>query len=89
MSWEGYYQQLCKKGHYTTKSAEYQDEDKKCNICGEKLVWINIVDITNGSFEGNKRIDDYVELKEESRKVCEHCNSVLEVIYKIPKKKGN
>jgi hypothetical protein len=89
MSWEGYYQQLCKKGHYTSKSAEYQEEDEQCRICGEKIVWVNTVDTTNGSFddEGNQ-IDGYIELEEKERKVCEHCKSILEILYKIPKGKG-
>jgi hypothetical protein len=43
MSWEGDYQHLCKKGHYTSKSAEYQDADEKCINCGEKIVWVNIM----------------------------------------------
>ena len=88
MSWEGDYQQLCKNGHYTGKSAEYQEPDEKCSVCGEKIVWVNIVDTTNGSFddEGN-RIDGYIKLEEKERKVCDHCKTVLEVIYKIPKKK--
>jgi len=86
MSWEGYYQQLCKNGHYTAKSAEYQDEDKKCSICGEKIVWINIVDVTNGSFETDgTRIDGYVDLKIEKETKCKECGSTLEVTYKIPK----
>ena len=88
MSWEGDYQQLCKKGHYTSKSAEYQEEDTHCRICGEKIVWTNTIDTTNGSFddEGN-RIDGYVELKEKSRKTCKECGTVLEILYNIPKKK--
>jgi len=88
ISFEGYFQQLCKKGHYTSKSAEYQDEDEKCPSCGERIVWLNVVDVTNGSFDNEERIDGYVELKEKSRKVCEHCNTVLEITYKIPKGKG-
>jgi len=86
MSWEGFYQQLCKKGHYTTKSAEYQEEDEKCSICGQEIVWINTVNVTNGSFYNDERIDGYIELKEKSRKVCKHCNSILEIIYRVPKK---
>lgn len=88
MSWEGDYQQLCKKGHYTSKSAEYQDADEKCIVCGEQIVWFNIVDTTNGSYdnEGN-RIDGYIKLKVDKETKCKECGHTLEVTYKIPKKR--
>ena len=45
-----------------------------------------MVDVTNGSFEDEKRIDGFVELEVVSSKECEVCHTVLETIYKIPKK---
>jgi hypothetical protein len=87
MSWEGFYQQLCKKGHYTSQSAEYQDSDIKCSLCGEKIVWVNTVDTTNGSHEGNKRIDGYVDLKVDKNTKCKECGHTLELTYKIPGKR--
>lgn len=85
MSWEGYYQHLCEKGHYWEKAAVYQDEDEECSICKSKVVWTNTVNTTNGSFERSKRVDGYVKLKKKSQRVCSECQSVLEVIYCIPK----
>jgi len=87
MSWEGYFQHLCKKGHYWSKCAEYAEEDITCSICGEPVVWTNTVDVTNGSFEGKKRIDGYVDLKVEKATMCKECGHALEVTYKIPKTK--
>jgi hypothetical protein len=87
MSWEGYFQHICKKGHYWSKCAEYTDEDVTCSICGSPVVWTNIVDITNGSFEGKKRIDGYIELEVNKETKCKECGQTLEVIYKIPNTK--
>jgi hypothetical protein len=87
MSWEGYYQHLCEKGHYWSKCAEYTEEDITCSICGSHVVWTNTVDTTNGSFEGRKRIDGYIKLKVEKETKCKECGHTLEVTYKIPKKR--
>ncbi len=87
MSYEGYHQYLCKLGHYTEQDC-YMDDLKKCH-CGEPIVWWNSVDITNGSFEGKKRIDGYVKLKIFKQKKCSKCKSVLETQYKIPIDKGH
>lgn len=56
MSYEGYSQYICKKGHYFTRDA-YDDMDyddhgpylkyPKCPYCGEDVVWRNGVDQTN------------------------------------------
>jgi hypothetical protein len=100
MSFEGYFQQLCKKGHYTTVDCiGYEDEDDTCKICGEKIVWWNIVDVTNGSFEfivdvtdesrKQIRIDGYIELKEKSKDVCDKCGTCTNLLYHIPKKGGH
>lgn len=84
MSFEGYYQLLCKNGHTTSIDCYVHDDEMKCH-CGENFVWKNLVDVTNGSFdeEGN-RIDGYVELEVESQNICGCCDSVLETKYKIP-----
>ena len=89
MSWEGYMQCLCKKGHYWSAGCEQWDEqpeDAKCSICKEKVVWHNIVDETNGSHYKGKRIDGYIKLKLFKQRVCNKCGCILEQIYKIPKK---
>jgi len=99
MSFEGYYQCMCKNGHYWTEELQYsyaEDElkDCKCYKCNEEVYWWNLVDTTNGSFEVSDvtgkeyRIDGYIELTIKRQKVCEHCNSILEVIYNIPTKGG-
>jgi len=88
MSYEGYVQYLCKNGHHHELDCMC-DDLKKCLTCNEPIVWRNGVDITNGSFDiidGKEvRIDGYVELKIKSQRKCEHCNSILETIYEIPK----
>lgn len=90
MSFEGYYQVICEKGHYWTEDcwAYYHEGDIECGICSIKdcnagIAWTNLVDITNGSWdkEGN-RIDGYKEPILISEKKCKHCNSILERLYK-------
>jgi predicted nucleic-acid-binding Zn-ribbon protein len=67
--------------------------ESKCPTCGNKPVWENMVNVTNGSFDTNpktgkeERIDGYIELKIKKRTRCDKCNSTLETIYKIPKSK--
>ena len=94
MSWEGYYQCLCKKGHLQIDNAEYQDAPTICEFkdCKEKIVWVNQVDTTNGSYDTDKngkqrRIDGCVTLKINKKHTCDKCKSTLEVTYKIPKRK--
>ena len=96
MSYEGYDQFLCKKGHYWTKQLEINwdggNEIEKCPNCGEEAVWENGVNITNGSFEDGNRIDGSVELKIKSQTsgVCYTCGEkhICETTYEIPKSKG-
>lgn len=45
MSYEGYTQYLCAKGHYNVRDS-FDDEDH-CSFCGGKYVWHNAVDQTN------------------------------------------
>ena len=93
MSFQGFYQHLCKNGHYWTKDAVeamYDDETPICPKCGEKSVWKNCVDQTNGSYdEYDIRIDGYVELEIKSQRsgICGECGEkhICETIYKIPK----
>jgi hypothetical protein len=98
MSYEGYSQFICKKGHYFTKDCYEIDylklRDIQCPFCSNNPVWENMVDTTNGSFddEGN-RIDGYIDLetKNKTSGVCSRCGEehICEVTYKIPKKKKN
>ena len=97
MSYEGYTQVLCEKGHYTSYDA-YNDisgnKDWKCPVCKAKLAWYNLVDLTNGSFDDKgKRIDGLVILKiDKPAKLCKckDCGNehmITEPTFKIPKKK--
>jgi len=91
MSFEGYYQLLCKKGHYFEMDvyAIGDISDFNCPRCKQKIVWWNIVNTTNGSWdEMGNRIDGYVELKLKYQRVCKECGVVLEEIYEMPKTKG-
>jgi hypothetical protein len=83
MSYEGYVRRLCKNGHLHSFDC-YSDPDPEtweCPDCGEKCVWTNCIDQTNGSFdEDGTRIDGYVELKEteESKAAictCKECGN--------------
>ena len=87
MSYEGYVQYLCEKGHYSSEDC-YMEELQKCPICGKKIVWRNGVDVTNGSFDthNGERIDGYVELEIKSQRKCKECGSILETQYHIPKR---
>jgi len=91
MSYEGYTQYLCAKGHYFTKNA-YDYSDVVCDICSNGAVWWNQVDETNGSWdEDGNRIDGYVELKEKQDYVhpCPTCGQVksYSTTYVLPSKK--
>ena len=90
MSYEGYEQKICKNGHYWTEDAiefMWDDEVRECYKCGEKPIWENSVNLTNGSFddEGN-RIDGFIELKvkKETSGICSECGEkhICERFYK-------
>ena len=78
MSFEGYYQLICKNGHAYNAELYSSEEETPCPDCNEECIWWNLVDTTNDS--GNP-----VRLKLKSQKSCDKCNSILEVIYEIPK----
>lgn len=96
MSYEGYEQGLCAKGHYHHWDCN-DVAPKKClhKGCKEKIVWWNAVDLTNGSYDlkGKTRIDNFVRLKTKHQKICKckECGNVhnIETTYYIPKKKGH
>lgn len=87
MSYEGYSQFLCKRGHAWDEDCNQASPESKCPTCGEPFIWENMVDQTNGSYEGDKRIDGYVELKVATIKSCAECGKPQEVTYKIPRAK--
>ena len=79
MSYEGYYQIICKQGHYHTCDCyDYPDftselsgqEPWKCGICGASAAWYNSVDVTNGSYCGGWENGDCVEGFCDNRDFC-------------------
>lgn len=84
MSFEGYYQYLCANGHLWTEDVYVGSECPRCVICGSLPAWINLVNTTNGSYDGDERIDGYIEPEIEDEERCEECGSTLEIRYKIP-----
>ena len=74
MSFEGYYQVLCKRGHASVRGLyDFDEADWFCSrpiegdVCGEKQVWWNLVDETNAR-------ENYVELEEITPRVTKTCN---------------
>lgn len=89
MSFEGYYQVLCKNGHYWEDAYCYHvhspgeepcpacdPEEWRCDDCGAKRAWINTVDDTN--------CDDYGKVELTVVGQDEHGD-----IYKIPDREAN
>ena len=100
MSYEGYTQLICKKGH-TWMVDCMMDDEKPCH-CGAPIAWSNMVDQTNGCepWKGdpgrmprhdiiNDCICGHIDLEQKSLKSCDKCGSTLSVTYKIPKKGGH
>lgn len=96
MSFEGYYQILCGNGHLSDDDVyDYRQEEGhwKCPACGEREAWRNLVDVTNGSYYENERVDGFVELEVDHEPVYHTCDMghqhlVSPVTYKIPSKPG-
>lgn len=92
MSFEGYYQILCKNGHYDTVDCYmFENLEWECEICKEKVDWLNQVDLTNGSWDDKgRRIDGYVELQvkyqphECTCSVCGNKHEVGPITYFVP-----
>jgi hypothetical protein len=82
MSFEGYYQMLCVKGH--AKHLDCHEEKPEWCECGALMVWENLVDVTNGSYDDGLRIDGYVELEVEEESFCTCCGHLKVRTYKIP-----
>jgi hypothetical protein len=78
MSFEGYYQKLCKNGHLCCPDV-YCDVEE-CPTCNTPFVWTEIVDQTNDA-------GSPTELKVKEESVCAHCNTTLSTTYYIPGQK--
>lgn len=89
MSYEGFYQRICEKGHYWEIDAYSAEANSHCPVCQKKIVWENQVDQTNGSYDEDcNRIDGYVSLRPFKVKKCKECGTVLLELYKPPKGQG-
>lgn len=52
MSYEGFQEYLCPKGHYNVRDA-YSDDCEACPDCGEPITYYHPVDQTNGEDPNN------------------------------------
>ena len=99
MGFSGFWQVLCKNGHYDNLDCFTVDcFTWKCSICGEGAYWYNLVDSTNGSYDSSgNRIDGFIFLEINENKseycICEKCGNSHaikeEIIYYFPKNRGN
>ena len=48
MSYEGYVEYLCEKGHHWAVDSVYDEYDDTCPRCNQKASWSHDVDETNG-----------------------------------------
>lgn len=53
MSYEGYDEYLCERGHYSQTDA-YDEKLETCPVCGARLAYWSSVDETNGVEDGNE-----------------------------------
>jgi hypothetical protein len=97
MSFEGYYQGICKNGHYHTFGVEYTwDEPLKfrCDVkdgdvvCGEGLIWWNLVDDTNCEEDGKVEVEILTKAVYEKCDKCGFTHLVKEATYKVPEGVG-
>lgn len=51
MSWEGYTEQLCERGHYSVENFMPTLQRATCRLCGSRIEFECIVDTTNGAGE--------------------------------------
>lgn len=95
MSYEGYEQHLCKKGHLFCVDAMVfigldEEDVQKCPYCSESSVFFNSVDETNGEQWGVITEDAWetLLLTPEIRKTCNlGCEHIIEqAIYRKPRK---
>ena len=78
MSFEGYWRAICKNGHFRENDVYIFDPtEEKCS-CGEKFVWRELIDQTNG-LEGVKQtcIEKISEIIGEK---CPTCGTITKII---------
>lgn len=94
MSWEGYGQALCEKGHQYFFDA--YDSEAECTICRSNMAWSYMVDLTNGCDEdcgeGAKCYAHPIPLtlKNDAEfhtcPTCQHKEILTHPTYEIPKR---
>lgn len=90
MSYEGYTQHICEKGHRFDTPCEYDflEQGSVCH-CGAKTAWHNDVDETNCESYGIVLEQDFQPLRisDALYKTCDlgHAHMIREAIYRLPK----
>lgn len=88
MSFSGYYQLLCERGHYSEVDCytrEFCRDMTDCPHCSAPIVWDHLVDTTNDA--GFDQQIDLEEIVPELVDVCDECGheTIVEPArYKIP-----
>ncbi len=93
MSFEGFYQAICKNGHLFNFGVTYEwDEETKevCPYCKEHVAWWNLVDDTNCDRAGFiHKFEELTPTVFETCQCCGHSKRVKEPTFKIPEGKGH
>lgn len=88
MSWEGYSQNFCVKGHFFEGTAGYDGTPKVCEFCNSKIAITNIVDDTNCNSVNklNPEILKSWMILDQKIQSCDlgHSHVVSEAVYKVP-----
>lgn len=89
MSWEGYGQNWCEKGHYFIGPAGYDGDPTHCN-CGAKIQIGQIVDNTNGLEDAviPPHVVESLLLEAEEVQTCNmgHQHVTKRACYRVPSK---
>lgn len=99
MSFEGYYQYLCKNGHYHTcdvydTDSPFRGEDTDkitwcCDLCGEPLAWWDLVYQTNDAGHPTKLKLKTPAIQGYKCDACNHSVKTGPATYYIPKEGGH
>ena len=93
MSFEGYFQFICAKGHYFQESYTYGDKDEPneclCPFCNSPVKWWNLVNDTNCDNKGYIELEEDTPRKLETCKECGHTKVIEEATYLVPIIGGN
>lgn len=89
MSYEGYVEYLCTKGHRSCNDA-YEDDLQACPRCGGELVWHHAVDQTNGVEYDENGIPDPHTIHWPLEQIGEETETIVQKIplYRIPPTTG-